>query len=97
MEVHPIPIAELRPDPSATLLTVEPEEVRLREVLSLWTPEERGALLNVLTADDDTRVAKIGELHQAGGSVAELLIDLEEDPVSRVTVIGMLRVMGGFA
>jgi len=47
----------------------------------------------VLTADDETRAAKIGELHQAGGPVAELLMDIEEDSVARVTVIGMLRVM----
>jgi len=73
---------------------VEPEEVRLREVLALFSPEERRALLNVLTADDETRAAKTGELHQAGGPVAELLIDLEEDPMVRTTVIGMLRVMG---
>lgn len=77
----------------ATLLDVEQDEVRLREVLSLFSPEERRALLVVLTADDETRAAKIGELHQAGGSLAELLMDLEEDPAVRVTVIGMLRVM----
>lgn len=73
---------------------MEPEEARLREVLSRFSSGERRALLNVLTEDDQTRAAKIGELHQAGGAVAELLMDLEEDPVVRVTVIGMLRVMG---
>jgi len=51
-------------------------------------------MLDILTADDETRAKKIGELHQAGGAVAELLMDLEEDPVVRVTVIGMLRVLG---
>ena len=77
-----------------TLPAVEPEEARLAEVLALFHPEVRRYMLDILTADDETRAKKIGELHQAGGAVAELLMDLEEDPVVRVTVIGMLRVLG---
>ena len=74
---------------------METDERRLVEHLSTWPPEQRRALLNVLTDDPETRAAKIGELFQAdGGPVAELLVDIEADPAVRVTVIGMLRAVG---
>jgi len=73
-----------------------PEERRLIEVFSLWTPEQRRSLLDILSAPDDERPAKIGEVYRLGNGqpVAELLIDLEEDAVARATVASVLRVMG---
>ena len=62
--------------------------------MSLFTPEQRRALPNALAADDETRAAKIGELYRADGAVAELLMNLGEDPVTDTTPVGMPRVLG---
>jgi ribosomal protein S27E len=71
-----------------------PDEDRLLEVLSLFSPEQRRALLNVLSLPDSERAAMIGEVHKrGGGSAADLLIDLEEDPIRRVKVLSMLKVL----
>jgi hypothetical protein len=69
-------------------------EERLLEVLSLFSPEQRRALLNVLSLPDEERATTIGEVHKrGGGSAAELLIDLEEDPIRRIKVLSMLQVL----
>lgn len=72
-----------------------PDERRLYALLATWPPETRGALQSVLSAPESERAAKIGELFQQGGSIAELLIDLEEDPIARVTVLTILKETNG--
>ena len=54
---------------------------------------DRAYLLEVLTADQQTRATAIGNLHATGLTLAtvELLIDAEADPVLRVVLVGVLR------
>jgi hypothetical protein len=54
----------------------------------------RVLLLAVLSIRDDAeRARRIGEVHadERSRGVAELFIDLEEDPAARAIVVGMLR------
>ena len=73
--------------------TTTDEERGLYEVLSELTPEERSCLLGILSLPHDERVAKIGRIYQSGGPLAEFLIDLEADQVTRITLVAMLNVL----
>lgn len=67
---------------------------RLREVSAAY-PRVRSLLLETLTSPDAERARRIGELYteERSQSFAELLIDLEEDPMTRAFLDGMLRQM----
>ncbi len=68
---------------------------RLTAAITAFPAELRPRLLRVLDLPDDERAAEIGELFQDGrlGSMAELLIDLTEEPVLRKLVAAQLREM----
>ena len=66
------------------------EEQRLAENLAAYPADVRAALLRHLTKPADVRAAQIGELHDLGAGITELLIDLEEDDMLRLTVVQLL-------
>lgn len=68
-------------------------ERRLREVMPQFPDRTRAYLLQVLTLPDDERAREIGALFRSGiaPSLAEILIDLEEDPAARALMVGQLR------
>ena len=67
-------------------------ERRLRKRLDAFGPARRAPLLHVLTLPDSDRAAQIGELyeHPETRTLAELLIDCEEDRILRAVRVGML-------
>jgi len=56
---------------------------RVERAVADFPPELRPWLLRVLTAPAEDRTRAIGELFAGGGTsaLAELLIDMEEDPI----------------
>lgn len=68
-------------------------EQRLRRSVEGFPPAVRGGLLDALTAPDAERAAAIGRLYRSGKApaLAELLIDLEEEPAAKALVVGELR------
>jgi hypothetical protein len=68
-------------------------EKALRQQLDKMGPAPRAELLYVLLLPDFDRVAAIGDLwaSRKTRSIAELLIDAEEDRVVRALLVGMLR------
>ncbi len=68
-------------------------EEKLRSTLESMPPTSRALLLEVLTLPEVERGHAIGGLHQDGrfASLAELLIDLEEDSAARALVAGKMR------
>lgn len=50
-------------------------------------------LIDILTSPDAGRTEMIGRLHRSGSTagVAELLMDLEEEPAARALVVGILN------
>ena len=68
-------------------------EERLRAILSSLPQADRAYLLDLLTRGGGERAAEIGALYRIARfrGVAELLIDLEEEPAARAFVAGMLR------
>jgi hypothetical protein len=73
-------------------LPIEPE---LRHRLDDLGPASREELLRVLIMPDEERALRIGKLYANPRSrtMAELLIDLEDDPAARGVVITELRIM----
>ena len=69
---------------------LEDVDRRLRESLSRIPATDRDSLLRVLSADDSTRADAIGDLHGTGlvPATVELLIDAEEEPALRATLLG---------
>jgi hypothetical protein len=74
-------------------VNLEHLEGRLRERLDALGPAPHAELLHVLTMPDFDRAGRIGELYgyAATRSLAELLIDAEEDKALRAVLVGMLR------
>jgi hypothetical protein len=69
-------------------------EQRLRELVASIPEPGRAAMLRILTIRDDAkRVTEIGYLYRSGvlPQTAELLIDAEEQPALRATLVGMIR------
>lgn len=68
-------------------------ERRLGEALALYPLRVRAEMLRVLTLPDDERARRIGELcaDERSRGFAKALIDCEEDPAARATLVGMLR------
>ena len=68
-------------------------EQLLRERLDAIPPAARAELLRVLLLPDFERAGVIGEYwgNPRTRTLAELLIDLEEDRYARAVVVGMLR------
>jgi hypothetical protein len=73
--------------------SLEDLERRWREVAEATPDDARRTLLRILDADDEDRARLIGQVyHQPGPSaLAELLIDLEEDPRIRRLYAAELR------
>jgi hypothetical protein len=63
---------------------------RIRIALDAFPTAIRSGLLRILTLPDRERAEAIGEMFQEGitPNLAELLIDLEEEPAIRATVRG---------
>lgn len=74
---------------------MDPPEIerRFEEALALYPLAVRAEMLRVLTLPDEARARRIGELYadERSRSFAEVLIDCEEDPAARATLVGMLR------
>jgi hypothetical protein len=68
-------------------------EGQLRRTLASLPRRERACLVELLTRPPDQGAGEIGALFQAelAPSLAELLIDLEEEPAARALVVGLLR------
>jgi hypothetical protein len=68
-------------------------EARIRAGVLGFTPEVRLALLRWILAPDQDRAAIAGDLYQLtdGGSIAELLIDLEQDRPTALIVADVLK------
>jgi hypothetical protein len=66
---------------------------RIRVALAAFHDPLRPGLLRILTLPDDERAQAIGEMFQEGvtPNLAELLIDLEEEPALRATVVRELQ------
>jgi hypothetical protein len=70
---------------------------RIRVVLQAFPEPLRPGLLRILTLPDRERAEAIGQTFQEGvtPNVAELLIDLEEEPIPRSVVVAELRRLEG--
>ncbi len=70
-------------------------EARLRRIIASFPQQERALLIDILAAPDSERARAIGRLYQSGRtpSLAELLMDLEEERGARVLVLGVLKEM----
>jgi hypothetical protein len=68
-------------------------ERRLQEAVALYPPAVRVQMLRVLSLADDARARRIGELYADNRtrSLAEVLIDFEQDSAARAAITGMLR------
>ncbi|MDP9232953.1 MAG: hypothetical protein M3P01_00160 [Actinomycetota bacterium] len=69
-------------------------EQRLLELVASIPELGRAEMVRVLTIRDDAeRAGAIGHLHRSGvlPQTAELLIDAEEEPALRATLVGMIR------
>jgi hypothetical protein len=66
---------------------------RIRVALEAFPEPLRSGLLRILTLPDLERAEAIGEMFQEGvtPNLAELLIDLEEEPVLRAAIVAELR------
>jgi hypothetical protein len=73
--------------------TIPEYEVLLREQLEAMGPAQRAELLHTLELTDFQRAERIGELwwSPATRSLAELLIDAEENRYVRAPLVPMLR------
>lgn len=78
------------------MTTLSEMERRLGERLDALGPAPRAELLHVLVLPDFERAGRIGAFYgdPRTRTLAELLIDIEEDRVARAVVIGMLRERG---
>lgn len=71
-----------------------PDERTLEEAIAcLYSPGARAELLRVLTSPPHVRADVIRQIYErpANRSLAELLIDLEDDEIMRARVIESLR------
>lgn len=70
-------------------------EARFRAAVAAMPPASRSYMLDVLTLPAGDRAREIGGLHRSvvTPALAELLIDLEEEPAARAAVVGALREM----
>jgi hypothetical protein len=68
-------------------------EQALRQQLDALGPAPRAELLRVLMLPDSERADRVGKFFatRETRSLAELLIDCEEDHATRALVVGMLR------
>ncbi len=69
-------------------------EQRLRELVASMPEPGRVEVLRILTIRDDAeRAREIGHLHHSGvlPQTAELLIDAEEEPAVRASLVGIIR------
>ncbi len=75
------------------MTTLDQAEARTRRAVSAFSAEVRAALLRWIMAPQAERAAIAGELHRLtdGGSIAELLIDLEEDRSVALQVADALK------
>ncbi len=74
-------------------MVLEEAEARIRRVVLGFTPEARRALLKWIMAPEEARAARAGQLYGLtdGASIAELLIDLEEDRQTALMVADVLK------
>ncbi len=67
-------------------------ESQLRNTFGALPPHERALLIEILRSPDEGRAEVIGRLHRSSApGVAELLMDLEEEPAARALVVGILK------
>jgi hypothetical protein len=76
------------------MMEIDDFEHRWVQVIHSLAPDVARTLLNVLTLPDEDRARRIGTLFQAGGApaLAELLMDVEEDPGIRRLLAVELKV-----
>jgi hypothetical protein len=70
-------------------------ETELRRRLVLFTPDQRRALLRLLTADESARAEAVARIWASGSAIglSELLADLQRDGFARTLVVGALYEM----
>ena len=72
---------------------------RVHVALAFFSPWTRQELLRILELPDEERARQVGQLYQSGANpgLADLLMDLEEQPRFRKLVTAELRAMLGRA